>query len=120
MVSVVVATEREGEPVDRDAIELSRVAICLFDLADQGTVHRRIPPALLGPSRGRARSMHLPTGEAVVCLHDTPPRADWSPPKIARARPPKVPGRESSGHGVWVSWRPPGRICAPGSTAPTC
>ena len=45
MVRVVVATERERDAVDRDAIELSRVAICLLDLADQGTVHRRIPPS---------------------------------------------------------------------------
>ena len=35
VVDVVIATEREGEPVDRDAIELSRVAIRLLDLADQ-------------------------------------------------------------------------------------
>src|SRR6266446_8574383 len=56
VMDVVVATEREGEAVDRDSIELSRVAISLFDLADQGTVHRRIPPSPLGaftrPSSG--------------------------------------------------------------------
>jgi len=35
MVRVVVATEGEGEAIDGDPIELSRVAIRLFDLADQ-------------------------------------------------------------------------------------
>ena len=35
VMRVVVATERERQPVDGDPIELSRVAIRLFDLADQ-------------------------------------------------------------------------------------
>ena len=35
VMDVVIATEGEREPVDRDAIELSRVAIRLLDLADQ-------------------------------------------------------------------------------------
>src|SRR5687768_1740049 len=40
VMGVVVATEGERESVDRDAIELTRVAIRLLDFADQGTVHR--------------------------------------------------------------------------------
>src|SRR5439155_23546965 len=44
MVRVVVTADRERESVDRDPIELARVAVRLLDLADQGAVHRRIPP----------------------------------------------------------------------------
>src|SRR3977135_1031915 len=73
VMGVVVATEGESEPVDRDPIELTRVGILLRALADQGTVHRGIPPSPRdGRSRGRARSMHQPTDGAVVCPHDTP------------------------------------------------
>src|SRR5204862_809605 len=50
MVRVVVTAEREREPVDRDPIELACVAVRLLDLADQGAVHRRIPPQ---PRSGR-------------------------------------------------------------------
>src|SRR6266550_1094752 len=60
VVGVVIAAERERETVDCDSIELSRVAIRLLDLADQGTVHRRSTSvARGGRSRGRRPVMHL-------------------------------------------------------------
>jgi hypothetical protein len=66
-MDVVVATEREGEAVDRDSIELSRVAISLFDLADQGTVHRRIPPSpFRGVHEAVVRSLTLRPVKTVV------------------------------------------------------
>jgi hypothetical protein len=54
MVGVVVATEGEREAVDRDPVQLARVAIRLLDLADQGAVHRRGP------------SMPEPSAQAVI------------------------------------------------------
>ena len=72
VMRVVVAAERERQSVDRDPIQLARVAIRLLDLADQGTVHRRIPPL---PRQGRSRGRHPvvhPTGEAVVAPPYTP------------------------------------------------
>src|SRR5436190_12878354 len=59
MVRVVVAAEREREPFERDSIELTRVAIGLLDLADQGAVHRARPS--VAPSRGCRRP---PSGPA--------------------------------------------------------
>src|SRR4029453_14823751 len=81
MVGVVVPTERDGEPVDRDAIELSRVAIRLLDLADQRTVHRRIPPspARAEPRPRSGRCTFRPVG-AVVGVHLTPVPTLRSPP----------------------------------------
>src|SRR4249919_2370157 len=63
VVGVVIATERERKPVDRDSIELSGVAIRLLDLADQGAVHRSATSvARLGRSRGR-RPVSTSTGD---------------------------------------------------------
>src|SRR6185503_8248294 len=72
VMGVVVATERECETVDRDAIELARVAVRLLDLADQGAVHRHIPPS---PTRAapRPRPVDAPadrwSGRRVQTLH---------------------------------------------------
>ena len=63
MVRVVVAAEREREPVDRDPIELARVAICLLDLADQGTVHRGATSVALWGARGSAVRSCTSTGD---------------------------------------------------------
>src|SRR3954469_7056679 len=63
VVGVVIAAEREREPVDRDPIELTRVAIRLLDLADQGAVHRSATSvARVGRSRGR-RPVSTSTGD---------------------------------------------------------
>ena len=62
-MGVVVATEREREPVDRDAIELSRVAIRLLDLADQGAVHRGATSVAPLGARGAAVRSCTSTGD---------------------------------------------------------
>ena len=63
VMGVVVATEREREPVDRDPIELSRVAIRLLDLADQGAVHRGATSVARTGARGAAVRSCTSTGD---------------------------------------------------------
>src|SRR5215203_5115804 len=85
MVRVVVTAERERDPVDRDAIELARVAVRLLDLADQGAVHRRIPPQ---PARGASRGRRFRSCTRPVWggrgPHDTPGGRSGHPPKSAQ------------------------------------
>src|SRR3954470_22331826 len=54
VMGVVIATECEREPVDGHPIELSRVAIRLLDLADQGAVHRSATSVARVGARGAA------------------------------------------------------------------
>src|SRR5262245_18096761 len=63
VMRVVVATERERETVDRDAIELSSVAIRLLDLADQGAVHRGATSVALPGACGAAVRSCTSTGD---------------------------------------------------------
>src|SRR5437879_10231727 len=59
VVGVVVAPKSEGQAVDRDPIQLTRVAIRLLDLADQRAVHRR-KTSIATWARARPPSGHAP------------------------------------------------------------
>ena len=98
MVRVVVATEREREAIDGDPIELSRVAIRLLDLADQGAVHRVQPPSPEGARGAAVRSAPRPV-MAVASVHPkgTPAEADVTPARRPRsAQGASVPSRPKS------------------------
>src|SRR5205814_9914776 len=91
MVRVVVAPKGERQAVDRDPIQLTRVAIRLLDLADQRAVHRR-KTSIAAWAWARPPSGHAPRPVMTVVpvtLHldaspDCPPKVMAAPRRPVR------------------------------------